>query len=163
MIEDELDIDSVVDVRDNNYVWCEGKIHLIIEQMNKETLYVVHFTGKPSSEDEVIYRSSNRLAKHGTYTKRKEIPRWESRKDKDGRNTHVLKNQITTVYPLILEQRQQDSASGETGTQDADEAMLSEKEGAELGDSELQGMRARSGDLGEGESGMDDQMSYQIN
>ena len=50
----ELDIDSLVDVRDNNYIWCEGKIGLIIEQMNKDTLYVIHFVGKSRSDDEII-------------------------------------------------------------------------------------------------------------
>lgn len=58
----ELDIDSKVDVRDTNHIWCVGKIGLIIEQMNKDTLYVVHFEGKPASEDEVIQKTSERLA-----------------------------------------------------------------------------------------------------
>lgn len=73
----ELDIDSLVDVRDNNYIWCEGKIGLIIEQMNKDTLYVIHFIGKSRSDDEIIQKTSERLAKHGTYSKRMEIPKWD--------------------------------------------------------------------------------------
>ena len=39
-------------IRDS--VWGVGKVGLIIEQMNKDTLFVVHFEGKPSSEDEII-------------------------------------------------------------------------------------------------------------
>ena len=82
----------MVDVRDTNYVWCEGRVTLIIEQMNKDTLYVVHFEGKSSSEDEVIYKTSERLAKHRTFTSRLEIPRYEVTKNKDGVNVYVLRN-----------------------------------------------------------------------
>ena len=100
----ELDIDSMVDVRDTNYVWCEGRVTLIIEQMNKDTLYVVHFEGKSSSEDEVIYKTSERLAKHRTFTSRLEIPRYEVTKNKDGVNVYVLRNQMLNIYNLLLAQ-----------------------------------------------------------
>lgn len=60
---DELEIDSLVDVRDTDYIWCRGQITLIIESINKEPMYVVHFMGKPSADDEVIYKNSDRLAK----------------------------------------------------------------------------------------------------
>lgn len=70
----DLDIDSLVDVRDTDYIWCVGRITLIIEPMNKEALYVVHFEGKSSSEDELIYKNSERLANIGTFTSRKEVP-----------------------------------------------------------------------------------------
>lgn len=68
----------LVDVRDTDYVWSVGKVTMIIEQINKDALYVVHFEGKPSAEDEIIYRSSDRLAKHGTYTSRPELPQWHT-------------------------------------------------------------------------------------
>ena len=88
----ELDIDSQVDVRDTNHIWCVGKVVLIIEQMNKDTLYVVHFEGKPASEDEVIQKASDRLAKFGNYTSRLEIPRWGSTKNKDNVKVPVIRN-----------------------------------------------------------------------
>ena len=72
----ELEIDMLVDVRDMDYIWCEGKVNMIIEQINKDALYVIHYEGKPSSEDEIILGSSVRLAKHGSYTSRFEIPSW---------------------------------------------------------------------------------------
>ena len=79
-------------MRDPNYIWCRGRVTLIIEQMGKDTLYVVHFEGKPSSDDEVIYRTSDRLAKKGTFTDRLEIPRFEVTKNKEGVTVQILRN-----------------------------------------------------------------------
>ena len=90
----ELDIDSKVDVRDMNHIWCVGRVVLIIEQMNKDTLYVVHFEGKPASEDEVIQKTSDRLAKFGNFTSRAEIPRWSITVNKDNIKVPVITNQI---------------------------------------------------------------------
>lgn len=100
----ELDIDSQVDVRDMNYVWCVGKVVLIIEQMNKDTLYVVHFEGKPSSEDEVIQKTSDRLAKFGSFTSRTEIPRWSTISKENGVKVPTITNQILSAYQLLLAQ-----------------------------------------------------------
>lgn len=46
-------------------------------------MYVVHFIGKPSADDEVIYKNSDRLAKPGFYTNREDLPCWETWKDKE--------------------------------------------------------------------------------
>ena len=99
----ELEIDMLVDVRDTDYVWSIGKVTMIIEQMGKEALYVIHFEGKPSSEDEIIYRNSDRLAKHGTFTNRLDIPQWHSQKSEDGSKVSVLRNQILSTYDLFDE------------------------------------------------------------
>lgn len=99
-----MDIDSKVDVRDTCFIWCEGRVNLIIEQMGKETLYVIHFEGKSSSEDEVISKNSERLAKHGTYTSRLEIPRWQTNKNKDGQLVQVMRNQMLNIYSLLVAQ-----------------------------------------------------------
>lgn len=107
----ELDIDSQVDVRDMNYVWCVGKVVLIIEQMNKDTLYVVHFEGKPSSEDEVIQKTSDRLAKFGSYTARAEIPRWSTVSKEGGVKVPTITNQILSAYQLLLAQNNNKKAS----------------------------------------------------
>ena len=76
LADDDLAIDSKVDVRDTNAVWGVGTIELIIEQMNREPLFVVHFDDKTSYFDEVIARNSGRLAKHGFFTSRSDIPRY---------------------------------------------------------------------------------------
>ena len=73
---DELEIDSRVDVRDANFVWCTGTVTLIIEQMEKETLYAIHYDGRSTQDDEVIYKGSERLAKQGFFSSRAEIPRF---------------------------------------------------------------------------------------
>ena len=60
--------------------------------MAKEALYVIHFEGKPSSEDEIIYRNSDRLAKQGTFTSRPEIPQWQTTKSEDDQKVTILRN-----------------------------------------------------------------------
>ena len=94
-----------MDVRDTNFIWCEGRVTLIIEQMGKETLYVIHFDGKSSAEDEVIYKHSDRLAKHGTYTIRLEIPRWTTTKKKDGQLIQVMRNSMPNLFSLLVAQQ----------------------------------------------------------
>ena len=74
--------------------------------MGKEALYVIHFEGKPSSEDEIIYRNSDRLAKHGAYTSRQDIPQWHSQKNDDGSKVSILRNQILSVNDLFEVQKQ---------------------------------------------------------
>lgn len=99
----ELEIDQLVDVRDTEYIWCVGQINLIIEPINKDPMYVVHFVGKPSSEDEVIYKNSDRLAKHGFFTARDGIPNYETWKDKEtGTETQILHNQILNSAVILL-------------------------------------------------------------
>lgn len=88
-------------MRDTDFIWGVGRVTLIIEPMGKETLYVVHFEGKASSEDEVIYKSSERIAKHGTFTSRKEIPSWHISKSKEGQKVLILRNQILQVNELL--------------------------------------------------------------
>ena len=45
-------------------------------------MYVVHYQGMSNQWDEFICQSSGRLAKHGTYTSRKDIPRYLLSQDK---------------------------------------------------------------------------------
>ena len=76
---DKVEVSEKVDIRDTEYVWCEGAIKIKIESPNKETLLVVHYEGWNKYYDEIIKMTSNRLAPHGTYTKRKDIPRYQLR------------------------------------------------------------------------------------
>ena len=76
--------------------------------MSKDTLYVVQFVGKPRSDDEIIQKSSERLAKHGTYTKRADIPRWDVIK-RDDELVPIVKNSILSVYPLLTAQQKGES------------------------------------------------------
>lgn len=59
-----------IDVRTRDYVWSEGNLRLIIEIVNQEPLLVVRFSGLLGHSDEIIIKSSSRLAKKGTYTDR---------------------------------------------------------------------------------------------
>jgi hypothetical protein len=66
-----------IDVRTRDYIWSEGSLRLIIEIVNQEPLLVIRFNGLLGHSDEIIVKSSGRLAKKGTYTDRKDIPIYE--------------------------------------------------------------------------------------
>jgi hypothetical protein len=74
---EKVEVSDKIDIRDTEYVWCEGVVKIKIESPNKETLLVVHYEGWNKYYDEIIKMSSNRIASHGTYTKRKDIPRYQ--------------------------------------------------------------------------------------
>lgn len=73
-ISNDVEINDKIDIRTIDYVWTVGTIKMIIEQMNKEPLYVVHKEGFANEWDEIIYRNSPRVAKLGAYTSRNDIP-----------------------------------------------------------------------------------------
>ena len=91
----------LVDVMDTYYFWILGKVTMIIEQINKDALYVIHLEGKPSAEYEIIYRSSDRLVKHGSYTSRPDLPQWHTQKNQDGEKEIILRNQILSVSHIF--------------------------------------------------------------
>lgn len=67
---------DLVDVRTPEYVWTEGivrKLSYKSESGNK--LVFIHYTDLPNSFDEEICIQSLRLAKHGFFTSRKDIPK----------------------------------------------------------------------------------------
>jgi len=70
-----------VDVRDTEYIWCEGTVKIKVECPNRDPLLVVHYEGWNKYYDEIIKQTSPRLAPHGTYTKRKDLPRYLLKSD----------------------------------------------------------------------------------
>ena len=93
-----LSIDSKVDVRDKDYIWCEGTVKLIIEQINKDPLYVIHYEGMSHQWDEIIYKNSGRLAKHQTYTGLEYVPRYKVNADK---SIVCVENQILVATATL--------------------------------------------------------------
>lgn len=65
-----------MDVRSLDYVWCVGTVKLIIEQVNREPLLVVHKEGFSNEWDELLYRNSPRVAVAGAFTNRNDIPKY---------------------------------------------------------------------------------------
>ena len=65
-----------IDIRDTEYIWCEGRVKIKIEAANKENLVVVHYEGWNKYYDEIIKINSPRLAPFGTYSSRKDIPKY---------------------------------------------------------------------------------------
>jgi hypothetical protein len=58
-----------------------GIVNIKIESPNKEALLVVHYDGWNKYYDEIVKQSSVRIAPHGTYTSRNDIPRYLLKED----------------------------------------------------------------------------------
>jgi hypothetical protein len=72
-----VEVGEKVDVRDTEYIWLNGTIKSKIECAGRDTLVIVHYEGWNSYYDEVIKLNSPRLAPMGTYTNRKDIPKYQ--------------------------------------------------------------------------------------
>jgi len=66
-----------IDVRDTEFIWCIGRVELIITSLSREQLYYIHYEGWNRKYDEYIYKRSSRLAPLGTYTSRNDIPKYQ--------------------------------------------------------------------------------------
>lgn len=73
---DNVDVGTKIDIRDTEYIWCEGTVKIKIECPNRDPLLVVHYEGWNKYFDEIIKQNSPRLAPHGCYSKRKDLPRY---------------------------------------------------------------------------------------
>lgn len=71
-------------------------MRLIIEIVNQEPLLVVRFNGLLGHSDEIIVKSSGRLAKKGTYTDREDIPIYEKNELCLPRLINVYPSQVDT-------------------------------------------------------------------
>ena len=60
-------------------------------------MYVIHYEGMSHQWDEFICQSSGRLAEHGTYTSRTDIPRYQLLQDK---SIVCIENQILISTPM---------------------------------------------------------------
>lgn len=70
-----------VDVRDTEYIWLVGTVKIKIEGANRDSLLVIHYEGWNKYYDEIIKQSSPRLAPLGTYSDRKDIPKYYLKAD----------------------------------------------------------------------------------
>ena len=105
--------------------------------MNKDTLYVIHFDGKPSSEDEIISKSSDRLAAQGCFTSRPDLPHWVISRNATAENPEekCISNQMPGTLQILLAQQKGRLnldliSKKEDGEDDDDEA--GDKQGARV-------------------------------
>jgi len=78
---ENIEVGDKVDIRDTEYIWCEGKVKIKIECPNRDTLLVVHYEGWNKYYDEIIKQNSPRIAPHGLFTSRKDIPKYHLKSD----------------------------------------------------------------------------------
>eukprot|EP01017_Pseudomicrothorax_dubius_P031452 TRINITY_DN4017_c0_g1_i4.p1 TRINITY_DN4017_c0_g1~~TRINITY_DN4017_c0_g1_i4.p1 ORF type:complete len:279 (-),score=29.86 TRINITY_DN4017_c0_g1_i4:137-973(-) len=73
----DINENELIDVRDTEYIWCSAKV-LRVERNGKHAPTVlVHYESWSKIYDEFICLNSSRIAKHGTYTGRRDIPRYD--------------------------------------------------------------------------------------
>ena len=72
----KLEIDSKIDVRDSEYVWCIGKIKAVMQFSCSPKYIYVHYEGVDKVFDEYFSEGSDRIAPLGFYTNRNDIPRY---------------------------------------------------------------------------------------
>ncbi len=68
-------------MRDTEYIWVIGSVKIKIECANRDSLLVVHYEGWNKYYDEIIKQNSPRIAPLGTYTSRKDIPKYMLKSD----------------------------------------------------------------------------------
>ena len=68
-------------MRDTEYIWMQGTVKIKIECANKEPLLVIHYEGWNKYYDELIKVNSSRLAPFGSYSERKDIPKYYLKND----------------------------------------------------------------------------------
>lgn len=73
---DKVRVGQKVDIRSKEYVWCVGIIRRIIfKHESKAKILFIHYEGFPNLLDEELSAKSSRLASHGFFTEREDIPK----------------------------------------------------------------------------------------
>jgi hypothetical protein len=91
-----VEVGAKVDLRDTEYIWCEGTVKIKIECPEREPLLIVHYEGWNKFYDEIIKQNSHRVAPHGFYTSRKDLPRYSLKNENS--MVGVIVNRV--VHPL---------------------------------------------------------------
>jgi len=75
---DNIKAGTKIDVLDTEYIWCSAMIELKISlnEVDGKPLLLVHYDGWSRKFDEFVALNSHRLAPHGLYTSREDIPRY---------------------------------------------------------------------------------------
>lgn len=81
-----ISIGDKIDVRDTEYIWCTGSVERILKsRYNWADLYFIHYEGWSRCYDEYIPADSDRIAPHGFYTSRNDIPKYTRHEGPDER------------------------------------------------------------------------------
>ncbi len=102
-----MEVGDKVDVRDTEYIWLNGTIKSKIECAARDTLVIVHYEGWNSYYDEVIKLTSPRLAPMGTYSSRKDIPKYQLKSENSMVGIIVNRIQETPSGATLGKQTQQ--------------------------------------------------------
>lgn len=117
---EKLKVGDKVDIRDKEYVWCEGVVKLILESIGRDALYVVEYIG--FSEEDVLFKNSNRLALYRALTSRNDIPKYKF-KNENGQSLEEPQviNRIQTETQAKEEQAKTSPVEESSDKQDTSE------------------------------------------
>lgn len=72
-----IDVGQKLDVRDPNYIWCSATVIRLISKISEPQRYLrITYDGFDHSYDEDVHPMSPRVAIHGFFTSRTDIPRY---------------------------------------------------------------------------------------
>lgn len=83
-----------LDVLDTEYIWCPASVELKVLAENRAPLLYLHYDGWSRKYDEYLYSNSSRIAPQGTYTKRRDIPRYRMMPNL---NNYIMYAQVSDV------------------------------------------------------------------
>mmetsp|Transcript_3294 Transcript_3294/g.5468 ORF Transcript_3294/g.5468 Transcript_3294/m.5468 type:complete len:207 (-) Transcript_3294:380-1000(-) len=119
---------------DTELIWCEATVELILKTPNRKDLLYIHYEGWNRKYDEYIYIDSHRLAPHGLYTSRQDIPKYRmsSHSHAGGPMSMmyavVLQNAAEEARISELERRMQNESRNQADADDDDDDQEGENE-----------------------------------
>ena len=92
-----------IDVLDTEQIWCKATVEMIIKSDNRRDLLYVHYDGWNRKYDEYIFIDSYRIAPHGVYTDRRDIPIYRMIGNREDNG------QLSMMYAVVLNNAQEEA------------------------------------------------------
>mmetsp|Transcript_2644 Transcript_2644/g.2771 ORF Transcript_2644/g.2771 Transcript_2644/m.2771 type:complete len:325 (-) Transcript_2644:367-1341(-) len=73
----DIEVGAKVDVCDTEHIWCTGVVKLKVERPSRVPRLLIHYEGWNRLYDEFLSQDSQRLAPHGIFTTRSDIPKYQ--------------------------------------------------------------------------------------
>ena len=112
-----------LDVRDSEFIWCESSVMAIVESKDEENHVIIHYKGWSNKYDEILPISSPRIAKLGSYTSRKDIPKYQDSPNKSRKFILNLANASSSVVDKLKKKLVFDQMCIEDSPENSDEEI----------------------------------------
>lgn len=93
---------DLIDVRDTLYVWCVGEVKEVINSpFGRPKTLLIHYKGWNSIYDEFISADSYRIAPHGTYSSRNDLPKYLQNHREERRDLGLQLNPLLDLMQFM--------------------------------------------------------------